>query len=258
MLKSITIDFANQVVSVDNEKSADTVPLSSAQAFSILSAAWLRCGWDVKYVYSFSWLGRPVIQLPEDLLRMQELIYRVKPDVIVETGIAHGGSLIFYASLCQSMGKGRIVGVDVEIRPHNRKAIEDHELFPLITLIEGDSVSPDILHQVESKIKPGDKVLVILDSCHTKEHVLAELNAYSRFVSIGSYMVAMDGIMQQVAGAPHTKADWSWNNPRQAALEFVQTNKDFVIEKPGFVFNEGSVDDWITYSPDGILLRVKA
>src|SRR5277367_1017497 len=116
MLKSITIDFANQVVSVDNEKSADKIPLSSAQAFSILSAAWLRCGWDVKYVYSFSWLGRPVIQLPEDLLRMQELIYKVKPDVIIETGIAHGGSLIFYASLCQSMGKGRVVGVDLEIR----------------------------------------------------------------------------------------------------------------------------------------------
>jgi cephalosporin hydroxylase len=258
MLKSITIDFANQVVSVNNEKRTDDIPLASAQAFSILSAAWVRCGWDVKYVYSFSWLGRPVIQLPEDLLRMQELVYRVKPDVIIETGIAHGGSLVFYASLCKSIGKGRIIGVDVEIRPHNRKAIEEHELFPLITLLEGDSVSPAILAQVESKINPGDRVLVVLDSCHTKEHVLAELQAYSRFVSVGSYIVAMDGIMEKVAGAPRTKPDWSWNNPRQAALEFIQSNKKFVIEKPSFVFNEGSVEEWITYSPDGILLRAEA
>ena len=257
-LDSINIDFNKQVVLVNSNNKTSTIPFSNPQAFSLLSKAWLRLGWDVKYTYSFSWLGRPVIQLPEDLLRMQELIYKIKPDVIIETGVAHGGSLIFYASLCQAMSKGRVIGIDLEIREHNRKAIEEHELFPLITLIEGNSVAPSVMSQVASSLNPNETVLVILDSCHSKEHVLAELNSYCQFVSIGSYMIAMDGIMQDLVGAPRSAPDWEKNNPREAAAEFVRQNSNFIVAPPDFVFNEGSVKDWITYSPGGVLLKTTA
>ena len=231
--------------------------IGTPEGFKILSNLWLRSGWDTKYVYSFSWMGRPIIQLPEDMFRIQEIIFSIKPDVIVETGVAHGGSLIFYASLCKAMKCGRIIGVDVEIRPHNRKAIEEHPLFPWITLIEGNSVDQNIVGQVKSLIKSGEKVLVLLDSCHTKSHVLGELEAYSPLVSTGSYIVAMDGIMEQVVGAPRTQENWSWNNPKQAAMEFVQNNKDFIITEPQFVFNEGTINERVTYWPSGFLKRVK-
>lgn len=229
--------------------------LATAEGFAAVSRAWLRAGWDAKYVYSFTWLGRPVIQLPEDLLRIQEVIFKIQPDVVIETGVAHGGSLVFYASLCKAIGKGRVIGIDIEIRPHNRKAIESHLLFPMITLLEGSSVSDQILAQVRKLVRPGEKALVILDSRHTKDHVLAELNAYSPFVSVDSYAIVMDGIMEKVAGAPRTQNDWAWNNPRQAALEFLASNSDFVMEEPDFMFNEGAVRHRITYAPDAFLRR---
>ncbi len=138
----LKIDEANGVVIAAGPDGEVTHRLDSPEAFRLISKAWVRCGWDTKYVYSFSWMGRPVIQLPEDMLRIQEVIYEVKPDVIVETGVAHGGSLIFYASLFKAMGKGRVIGIDIEIRPHNRSAIEAHEMKPLISLIEGSSVDP--------------------------------------------------------------------------------------------------------------------
>jgi cephalosporin hydroxylase len=168
-------------------------------AFRILSQLWLRSGWDNKYVYSFTWLGRPIIQLPEDLIRIQEVIYSVRPDVIIETGVAHGGSLIFYASLCKLLDKGRVVGVDIEIRPHNRAAIESHFLSPYITLIEGSSIDRSVVSRVRELIKPDETVMVMLDSCHTKSHVLSELEAYGPLVTPGSYIVAMDGIMEHLA-----------------------------------------------------------
>lgn len=232
--------------------------IGSPEAFAVLSRLWLRAGWDSKYVYSFTWMGRPIIQLPDDMIRIQEVIYTLKPDVIIETGVAHGGSLIFYASLCKAMGRGRVVGIDIEIRPHNRTAIEAHEMSPFITLIEGSSVDPAVVEQVKSYVQSGDRVLVLLDSCHTKEHVLSELRAYSPLVSQGSYIVAMDGIMEQVAGAPRTQADWTWNNPRRAALEFVAENPQFRIEEPAFSFNEGTVTERVTYWPSAFIRRVGA
>lgn len=231
--------------------------IGSPEAFRILSKLWLRSGWDAKYVYSFTWLGRPIIQLPEDLVRLQEVIYRVKPDVIVETGIAHGGSLIFYASLCKAIGKGRVIGVDVEIRPYNRSAIEAHELSSFITLIEGDAIDPSIVEQVTAHVNPGETAMVLLDSNHSKAHVLAELNAYAPLVTADSYIVAMDGIMEEVAGAPRTQPDWTWNNPRQAALEFVRANPDFAIEEPAFAFNEGDVSQRVTYWPSAFIKRLQ-
>src|SRR5215475_12958960 len=174
----LRIDLDAELVAVERDGEVLELPFNSPEAFALVSRAWLRCGWDTKYVYSFTWMGRPIIQLPDDLVRIQEVIYRVKPDVIIETGVAHGGSLIFYASLCKAMGHGRVIGVDIEIRPHNRKAIEAHELFPLITLIEGSSTDPNIVTMVKALVKPGEMVLVLLDSNHSKRHVLEELNCY--------------------------------------------------------------------------------
>lgn len=253
----ITIDLQQGIVSVTEGAQTSQYELGTPEAFALISKVWLRAGWDNKYVYGFTWLGRPIIQLPEDMIRIQEVIFSVQPDVIIETGVAHGGSLIFYASLCKAMEKGRVVGIDIEIRPHNRTAIEAHDLFPWITLIEGSSVEPSIVETVKSHVRPDDKVLIFLDSNHTKEHVLAELSAYAPLVTVGSYIVAMDGIMEQMAGAPRTQADWVWNNPRQAALEFVEANPDFIIEEPSLLFNEGNIAERVTYWPGGFIKRVR-
>src|SRR5690606_9668737 len=183
----ITIDTDARLLTYEAPEGQRKVDLYSDEAFGVISKQWLKVGWNQKYVYSFSWMGRPIIQLPEDMVRMQEVLYRVKPDVVIETGVAHGGSLIFYASLFKAMGKGRVIGVDIEIREHNRKAIEAHEMKPLIELIEGSSVDPDTVARVRSLIKPGERCLVILDSNHTRAHVKAELDAYFDLVAPGSY-----------------------------------------------------------------------
>jgi cephalosporin hydroxylase len=229
--------------------------LEDPEAFELISRAWLRAGWDTKYVYGFSWLGRPVIQLPEDMIRIQEVIYDIKPDVIVETGVAHGGSLIFYASLCKAIGKGRVIGIDIEIRPHNRTAIEDHSLSPLISLFEGSSIDADIVQSVKDQIGAAETVLVLLDSNHKKKHVLAELEAYSPLVSSGSYIVACDGIMQQVAGAPRTSEDWVWNNPISAVDEFIAKHPEFECVEPAWLFNEGNITERVSYWPKAYLRK---
>lgn len=231
--------------------------LSDPEAFDLISRAWLRAGWNTKYVYGFSWLGRPVIQLPEDMIRIQELIYQLQPDVIVETGIAHGGSLVFYAGLCAAMGKGRVIGIDIEIRSHNRKAIEEHRLSPLIQLIEGSSISSEIVQNVHDKIGAAESVLVLLDSNHSQEHVAAELEAYGPMVSRGSYIVACDGIMQQMAGAPRTQSDWSWNNPISAVQNFLTKHPEFEMNEPEWPFNEGTINNRVTYWPQAYLRRME-
>jgi cephalosporin hydroxylase len=251
----ISIDLEKGCVSVREGETEKTYRIGTPEAFSVISNAWLRAGWDTKYVYSFTWLGRPIIQLPDDMVRIQEVIFSLQPDVIIETGVAHGGSLVFYASLCKAMEKGRVVGVDVEIRPHNRKAIEGHFLYPYITLIEGNSIDAAIVARVREQIRPHEKVMVMLDSCHTKSHVLSELKAYAPMVTPGSYIVAMDGIMEQLVGAPRAQPDWSWNNPRQAALDFVAAHPDFEIHDPPFAFNEGTVNNRVTYWPDAFIRR---
>lgn len=246
----ITIDLERGFVSEQSDDSHTQYSIGSPEAFALISKAWLRSGWDGKYVYSFSWFGRPIIQLPEDLMRAQEVLYRLKPDLIIETGVAHGGSLVFYASLCKAMGKGRVIGVDIEIRPQNRRAIEDHELASYITLFEGSSVDPLVLRKIAERIAPSDTVFVMLDSNHSREHVLAELEAYSAFVSPGSFIVAADGIMADLEGAPRSNPDWRWNNPQAAALDFVHNNPGFSISPPTFEFNEGSIEERVTYWPN--------
>jgi cephalosporin hydroxylase len=252
---SIHIDLVKETAEIETGGQRISYGIGTPEGFAAISQAWLRSGWDVKQIYSFTWMGRPIIQLPEDMFRIQEVIFRVKPDVILECGVAHGGSLVFYASLCKAMGKGRVIGVDVEIRPHNRVAIEAHFLFPYITLIEGSSIDPAIAAQAANLIQPGETVMVMLDSNHSKNHVLGELEAYGRLVTPGSYIVAMDGIMELVKGGPRTKPDWGWNNPRQAALEFASRHPEFVIEEPAFLFNEGVVKERVTYWPDAFLRR---
>lgn len=251
----ITID--GDTVTVIENGSKICYPIGTPEAFQILSEHWLRSGWDNKYVYSFTWMGRPIIQLPEDMFRIQEIIYRVKPDLLIETGIAHGGSLIFYASLFKAMGKGHVIGVDIEIRPHNRKAVEAHDLFDLITLIQGSSTDAAIVGRVRDQIKRGEKGFVVLDSNHTRTHVLNELRAYAEFVAIDSYIVACDGIMQNLVGAPRTRPEWGTDNPQSAVRDFLSERDDFVLEEPAFAFNEGDIVRRVTYWPNAFLRRIK-
>jgi cephalosporin hydroxylase len=252
----LTIDEAHGCVVVQHtDGTADEYRLDTPEAFEAVSAAWLRCGWDVKYVYGFTWMGRPVIQLPEDMIRIQEVIWRLRPDVIVETGVAHGGSLVFYASLFEAMGHGRVIGIDVDIRQHNRTAIEAHPLAKRITLIEGSSTAPGTLAAVRDNIAPHETVLVVLDSNHCRAHVQAELELYAPLVSPRSYIVACDGIMAQLAGAPRTAPDWTWNNPIAAVDAFLERHAEFALEEPAFPFNEGVVRHRVTYWPKSFLKR---
>lgn len=252
----LTIDTDLKRVTVEEKGNTRVFDLYSREAFERISHQWLKVGWNQKYPYTFSWMGRPIIQLPEDMVRTQEVIYRVKPDVIIETGVAHGGSLIFYASLCKTMGRGRVIGVDIEIRPHNRKAIEAHELASFITLIEGSSIENSVVSRVKSLVKPGETVLVILDSNHTRQHVLAELEAYHDLVSPGSYIVATDGSMKDLHDVPRGKPEWAQDNPTMAALEFAKKHPEFMIEQPPWLFNESELKENITHWPGAWLRRL--
>lgn len=261
MARIIFDDRAAQIIHEDDEGAEIARHrLDTAEGFRLISRAWLRAGWDTKYVYSFSWFGRPIIQLPEDMVRLQEVIWSVQPDVIVETGVAHGGSLVFYASLFKAMGRepqtGRVIGVEIALRDHNRAAILAHPLSPHITLVDGSSTATQTVDAVRALVKPGEKVLVILDSNHTKQHVLDECRAYAPLVAKGSYIVATDGIMEEVTGAPRTKPEWRFDNPKAAAEAFVAENPAFVIEEPAFPFNEGVVRDRVTYWPSAYLKHV--
>ena len=251
----IIIDTSTKKLSIQEGNKNTEFDLYSDEAFEYLSHQWVKVGWNQKYPYTFSWMGRPVIQLPEDMIRMQEVIYRIKPDVIIETGVAHGGSLIFYASLCKAMGKGRIIGIDIEIRKHNRKAIEAHELFSYITLVEGSSIEKNIVDKVHSLVEQGEKTLVILDSNHSRQHVLEELRAYCDLVSEGSYIVATDGVMKYLDDVPRGQDDWNSNNPVEAVHDFMKENTDFTLEQPEWPFNESNLKNNITHWPDAWLKR---
>ncbi len=249
------INTIDATIRVANEGEHREYSLYSKEAFEALSHLWLKVGWNEKYPYTFSWMGRPLIQLPEDVMRIQEVIYRLKPDVIIETGVAHGGSLILYASLCKAMEKGRVIGVDIEIRKHNRQAIEAHELNSFITLIEGSSTDAAIVAKVASLVKPAETVLVILDSNHSKQHVAAELAAYSPLVTIGSYIVATDGSMEFLHDVPRAGENWQQDNPAAAAREFAAEHPSFAIEQPAWPFNESTLNQNITHWPSAWLKR---
>ncbi len=252
----LAIDTAGKTLTLNEGGARRIMHLYSREAFEVISQEWLRVGWSLKYSYTFTWLGRPVIQLPEDMIRAQEVVHRVQPDVVVETGVAHGGSLVYYASLCKLIGKGRVVGVDIEIRPHNRKAIASHALSSLITLVEGDSIAVETTARVRSLVKPGETVMVFLDSCHTRKHVLAELEAYHELVSVGSYIVAADGIMKDLHDVPRGKPEWAADHPAAAAAEFAQRHPEFAMEQPQWPFNESELSSNVTHWPGAWLRRL--
>lgn len=179
---------------------------------------------------------------------MQELIFKVQPDIIIETGIAHGGSLIFYSSLMEILGKGKVIGIDIEIREHNRKAIEAHPMFKRIELIEGSSTSQEGIEEVKKNIPKGSTVLVCLDSNHTKEHVKEEIKAYSGLVTRGSYLVVFDTIMPELVGLPSSSENWSEDNPMEAIKDFLEINNDFEIDTE---YNRL----YVSHCPNGFLRR---
>jgi cephalosporin hydroxylase len=206
-----------------------------------------------QYSYNFSWMGRPIIQYPQDMIAMQEIIWEVKPDLIIETGIAHGGSLIYYASLLELIGKGEVLGIDIDIRAHNRKEIEKHSMYKRIKMIEGSSISDEVADEVKNEAKGKKSVLVSLDSNHTHEHVLQELKLYSPLVTLGSYIVVFDTIVENLPeGYFSQKRPWGIsNNPKTAVDEFLKTNNQFEADH--------TIDNklLISVAPGGYLKRVK-
>ena len=249
----ITIDLQKKIL-VFNKKKFN---LFSKNSFDIISNFWKLLGWKLKYSYTFTWLGRPIIQTPEDLIRVQELIFKIKPYQIVETGIAHGGSIIYYASLLKILGLGKIIGVDIDIRKKNLKAINDHFLKKSIHLIEGSSINKETINIVKKKLTKNKKTLVILDSNHSKDHVLEELRLYSEFVTKNSYIIVCDGIMQELDQFPGIPKSWNEDNPIAAIKIFLKENKNFILEEPKWLFNESKLNKSISYWPKGFLKRIR-
>jgi cephalosporin hydroxylase len=247
--RSDAADFG-PIVTVQTPEGPRDIDIYSREGFTALSHLWTRSGWQRKFTYEITWMGIPIIQLPEDVLMMQELIWRVRPDVIVESGVAHGGALILYASLLDAIGKGHVVGVDVEIRKYNRLAIEAHPMSGRITLIEGNSVAEETLERVRAAIPSGASVMVALDSSHTRSHVAAELERYAPLVTPGSYCVVFDSVMTMVSDAPGAGEDWHEDNPLEAVREFLDSHPEFEVD-PAFNRLE------VTYCQSGFLRRLE-
>jgi cephalosporin hydroxylase len=247
----MTTPFDREVAQRLDENSRNRTLQASAAAF-------LKESTEPKYSYNFSWMGRPIIQYPQDMVAMQELIWAVQPELIVETGIAHGGSLIFSASMlelnaaCGGPKDARVVGVDIDIRAHNRAAIEAHPMFRRITMIQGSSVAPDVVAQVRALARGKRPVLVCLDSNHTHEHVLAELNAYASLTSVGSYCVVFDTMVEDLPAGMYPDRPWGpGNNPKTAARAFLAQHPEFEIDH--------RIDHklLISVAPQGYLKRVR-
>ncbi len=222
------------------------------------SIKWCENSNKYNYTYNFSWLGRPIIQYPQDMIALQEIIWEVKPDMIIETGIAHGGSLIFSASMltlleaCGEIENGKVLGIDIDIREHNKKAIEAHPMSKKITMFQGSSIDEEMIQKVHEFAKSGKKILVCLDSNHTHEHVLTELKAYANLASIESYCIVFDTIIEDMPENSFPNRPWDkGNNPKTAVWEFLKENDSFAIDKD----IENKI--LITVAPDGYLKRIK-
>jgi cephalosporin hydroxylase len=212
--------------------------------------AWARVAQENRLAYEIDWLGVPVIQTPEDLILMQELIFKVQPDVIIESGIAHGGGLIYYASLMELLNRGKVIGVDIEIREHNKKVIKAHPLFKRIELIQGASTSEEVIREIKKGIPVNSKVIVCLDSDHTKAHVLRELELYQEFVVPGCYIVVFDTNISKLAELGAWDNKYIKNSPKEAVDEFLNKNDDFEIDK-----NYNKL--YVSSSINGYLRRIK-
>jgi cephalosporin hydroxylase len=234
------------------------VPVYSQEGFKLLSSIWLKQEWDQLHWQSFSWMGFPILQLPEDLLRLQEVIVSLKPDVIVETGTHRGGTAIFFASMCRLLGNGRVISIDTQTPPDTKRAVAQSPFAGLITLIDGDSVSDEVVKKVRHSVRQNEKVFIFLDSGHSKDHVLRELKAHAPLVTPGSYIVAADGVMRYLADTPRGRKEWAEDNPAAAAHEFLKDHPEFRIERPKALFNDQYVIDELTFWPDAWLKRTEA
>jgi cephalosporin hydroxylase len=250
---------------VEQQQRLDT--LADQKDIRGMSRDWIELSMKLRYVYNFNWLGRPIIQLPQDTVQLQELIWTVKPDLIIETGIAHGGSLVMSASMlslleyCEaaqntevvdpSRPKSKVLGVDIDIRAHNRAAIEAHPMVSRIEMIEGSSLDSAIIAQVRERAAAFETVMVFLDSNHVHEHVLAELNAYAPLVSKGSYCVVFDTWVEDMPQGYYTDRPWDkGNNPKTAMWEYLESHPEFEIDK--------DIDEklLLTLAPSGYLRRI--
>lgn len=244
------------------QKQADDKDLVSA------SRSWMNIANVHKYSYHFEWMGRPIIQYPQDMVAMQELIWSVRPDLIIETGIAHGGSLILNASMLALLDmtdaiehgvsfnpaepKRRVLGIDIDIRAHNRDAIEAHPMSSRISMIQGSSIAPEVIAQVKEAARGYQRILVSLDSNHTHDHVLAELEAYAPLTSVGSYCVAFDTVVEDMPADMFPDRPWGpGDNPKTAVWEYLKTHPEFEIDR--------SIQNklLITVAPDGFLKRLR-
>lgn len=239
-------DFIRETEERIGKNGSNTALKQAAKSFNVESNR-------AQYSYNFKWMGRPIIQYPQDMIVMQELIWDIKPDLIIETGIAHGGSLIYYASILELIGHGSVLGIDIDIREHNRKEIEAHPMKKRIDMLEGSSISDEIAEHVRAFAKGKEKILVCLDSNHTHDHVLSELKIYSPLVSLNSYIVVFDTIVEDLPeGYFSQKRPWGIsNNPKTAVHEFLETTDEFVIDH--------SIDNkvLISVAPQGYLKRIK-
>lgn len=247
----------NEIERFEDEVSQNIKGLGLDHEIQSKSIEWLNEVSPHKYAYNFAWLGRPLIQFPQDIVAMQELIFRVQPDIIVETGIAHGGSLILYASLlelnaiCGGPSDARILGIDIDIRSHNRAEIEAHPMFRRIDLLEGSSIDNSTIDQVKHACYGKQRVMVVLDSNHTHDHVIKELEAYAPLVTKGSYCVVFDTVVEDMPAGSFPDRPWDiGDNPKTAVWEYLKTHAEFEIDKsiPHKLL--------ITVAPDGFLKRI--
>jgi cephalosporin hydroxylase len=214
-------------IKIDRDNYSRPIDIYTLEGFKLVAELWTRVFCENKLSYQPTWLGIPIIQYPEDIVMMQELIWKVRPDVIIETGVAHGGSAIFFSSMLNLIGKGRVIAIDIEIRQHNKVTIKSHPLSRSITLIEGSSVADKVIAEVKSLIKPEERVLVVLDSNHAYDHVIKEMTLYAPLIADGSYMVVMDGIGEMVWDIPSGKKEWRDHWPLRAIREFLLKNPEW-------------------------------
>lgn len=258
----------NPTEQFENERDERIASHADDAAFVALSRDWLQASMQRKYVYNFEWMGRPIIQYPQDMVAMQELVWAVRPDLIIETGIAHGGSLVLSASLlamldmCDAIETGqsidprhsqrKVIGVDIDIRAHNRAAIENHPMGSRIQMVQGSSVAPDTIATVQAAAAGYQRVLVLLDSMHTHDHVLAELQAYTPLVSPGSYCVVFDTFVEDMPTKFFADRPWDvGNNPKTAVKAFLQQQSSFEVA------TEIEFKLMVTVAPGGFLRRIE-
>ena len=254
-MNKITIDLEKGEISQFTDGGEMVVPIASYEGFEIAGKLWLRAGWDNKYLYSFTWMGRPILQLPDDLIRLQEIVWDVKPDMIIETGVAHGGSLAFFASLLHVLGRGMVVGIERGLMDSTREAVKSHVLSRYMSIIEGGSTDEDTVRKVRDVVSGSSRVMVLLDSNHSFNHVLDELNIYAEFVSEGSWIIACDGIIGDLEGAPRVPEGSVTNNATEAVQEFLRGNDSFELLDPPLSFNESNILRSPTYWRGGFLRK---